>query len=92
MKSIELLYSLCKEIGVGPPGLPFYKIFIVHPRKKKLNQNDVEFDLSIGHALVPFLFFPLINKKCMVDHVHPPRSVMYPGYPPKFIYINIFLT
>ena len=32
-------------------GPPFHKIFIIHPTKKNLNQNDVEFDLSIGHAL-----------------------------------------
>ena len=36
VKSLELLYSLRKEIGA---------------------QNDVEFDFSIGHALVLFMFF-----------------------------------
>ena len=58
MKSLELLYSLCKEIGAGPLWPPFCKIFFIHSRKKIVsNQNDVEFDLSIGHALVLFPFF-----------------------------------
>ena len=37
------------------PKFPIF--FIIHPRKKKSNQNDVEFDFSIGHALVVFQFF-----------------------------------
>ena len=40
-------------MGAGPP---FHKFFIIQPRKNFLNQNDVEFDLSIGHALVLFPF------------------------------------
>ena len=51
---LELLYSLRKEIGARPP---FCKIFIIHPRKKFLHQNDIEFHLSIGHALLLFPFF-----------------------------------
>ena len=50
-----------------------------------LNQNDVEFDLSIGHALVLFLFF--FNNKKNVQwtmYVPPPLS--------KYIYIDIFWT
>ena len=43
-------------------GPPFPTFFIIHPRKKKLNQNDVEFDLSIGHALVHLKNF-LNNKQ-----------------------------
>ena len=42
---------------MGPPLCPFGNFFITHPRKKNLNQNDVEFDFSIGHALVLFPFF-----------------------------------
>ena len=38
-------------------GAPFSYFFIIHPRKKNLNENDVEFELSIGHALVLFQFF-----------------------------------
>ena len=40
-------------MGVGPP---VRKIFIIYPMKIFFNQNDVEFDLSIGHALVLFFF------------------------------------
>ena len=54
---LELLYSLWKQIGVGLPGTPFCKIFIIHPTRKKLNQNDLELDFSTGHALVLFPFF-----------------------------------
>ena len=77
---LELLYSPHKKIGAGPP---FCKIFIIHPRKFFLNQNYVEFDLSIGHARVLFPFFLIINNKCTVDHVHPST------YPPK-IHISIY--
>ena len=79
---LELLYTLRKKIGAGPP---VHNFFIIHPRIFFLNQN-VEFDLSIGHALVLFPIFGIINKKCTVDHVRPSPS------PPKFIYINIFWT
>ena len=72
---LELLYSLCKEIGAGPLGPPFCKFFIIHPRKKNLNQNDVEFDLNIGHALVHFIFFWIINEKL---YGGPTTSLMYP--------------
>ena len=57
MKSIRTtiqLYSLRKEIGAG---LPVCKIFLIHPWNFFLNQNGVEFYLSIGRALVFFLFF-----------------------------------
>ena len=33
MKSIELLYSFCKEIGAISPGPHFHNIFIIHPKK-----------------------------------------------------------
>ena len=40
MKSMRT--TIRKEIEVGPagPGAPFPNFFIIHPRKKKLNQND----------------------------------------------------
>ena len=34
MKSIRTTISIRKEIGAEPPGAPFPKIFIIHPRKK----------------------------------------------------------
>ena len=48
--------SIAKEIRVGHLWAPFRKFFIIHARKKKLNQNDLEFNFSIGHALVLFPF------------------------------------
>ena len=80
--------------------LSFHKEFIQHNRnnvlhntksflftlgKKYLNQNDVEFDLSIGHALVLFQFFLIIHKICTVDDVRPPLRT-----PSKFKYISIY--
>ena len=41
-------------MGVGPS---FHKIFIIHLGKIVLDENNVEFDFSIGHALVLFPFF-----------------------------------
>ena len=38
-------------------GPDFQNIFIIHPRGNFLNKNDVEFDISIGQALVLFPFF-----------------------------------
>ena len=48
--------------------------------KKKLNQNDVEFDFSIGHTLVLFRFFLIINKKCTLEYVHPPPRTHQNSY------------
>ena len=65
---------------------PFlFNFFILYPRKKILNQNDVEFDFSIGDALVVFPLFWIINKKCSMDHVCPPR-------PPQNSYISIYFV
>ena len=77
---LELLYSLRKGIGAGPPIVKFL-LFIIG--KKIWNQNNVEFDLSMEtnatyNALVLFPFFWIINKKCTVDHVRPSP------YPKKF--------
>ena len=58
-------------LGVGR------KSWYIIIRKKIWNQNDVEFDLSIGHALVLFPFFLIINKKCTVNHVRQPRTPQY---------------
>ena len=84
----ELLYSLRKEIAVGPPWGPLFIIFLLFIIGKffLINQNDVEFDLSIDHALVLIPFFWIINKKCIVEYVHPPIPL------PKFIYIDTFWT
>ena len=51
----ELLYSLSKKMGARPPGATFSYIFLLFIRGINFrNQNDVEFDFSIGHALVLF--------------------------------------
>ena len=49
---LELLYSLSKKIGPH-----FRNFFVIHPRKNFLNQNDAEFDFSIGNDIVLFLGF-----------------------------------
>ena len=50
---LELLYTLPKKLRVHP----LFIIFLLYIlRKTVLNQNDVEFDCSIDHALVLFLF------------------------------------
>ena len=43
-------------MGAGPLGAPFRNIFIINPMEKIEYLNDVEFDFSIGHALVLFPF------------------------------------
>ena len=50
---LELLYSIHNEIGAGPP---FHKFFIILVFLGG-DQNDIEFDLSIGHALIFFSVF-----------------------------------
>ena len=55
---------------MGPPVVKFW-LFIL----ENLNQNDVEFDLSIGYALALFLFF-FNNKQIM--HSGPCKSLSYP--------------
>ena len=63
---------------------PLFLIFLLFILKKLLNQNNVEFDFSIGYALALFAFILIINKKCKVIHVR------LPCHPQKFIYIDIF--
>ena len=63
---------------------PFLNFFIIHLRNFFLHQNDVEFDFSIGHALVLFAFFKIINKKYNVDHARPNRH-------PRNWHISIYL-
>ena len=50
---LALLYSIRKEIGVGPLG-PLFIIFLLFILGKTNLKNDVEFDFSIGHALFHF--------------------------------------
>ena len=71
MKSIRTTILTSKAIFVN------FLLFILEIFFK--NQNDVEFDLSIGHALVVFPFLSIINKKCKVNHVTnpPPRNPNY---------------
>ena len=57
MKSIRTIIHFVKKMDRGPLGLPFRKNFIIHPSIFFLNQNDVEFYLIIGHALLLFPFF-----------------------------------
>ena len=68
---------------MGPSLAPFRNFFIIHPRKKHVNQNDVEFDFSIGHALVFFCFLNNKQKKGQWNMYIPP-------VPSKFIYIDTF--
>ena len=64
----------------------FVKLLLFILGKKKVNQNDVEFDFSICHALALFPFF-LYNKQKMYGGI----CTSLP-YPPKFMYIDIFWT
>ena len=61
VKSIRttIQYSLRKEIGAGPLGTLFTKFLLFILGKNFLNQNDVEFDISIGMPLYFFRVFPI---------------------------------
>ena len=48
-------------------GTLFVKFLLFILGKFVLNENNVEFDFSIGHALVLFPFFWIINKKWTGD-------------------------
>ena len=54
MKSIRTTILTSEKKQKRPLETPFPKMFIIHPRIFFLNKNDVEFDFSIGHALVLF--------------------------------------
>ena len=41
----------------GPFDPSFHNMFIIHPRKRILDENDVEIDFRMGHVL---LRFPLL--------------------------------
>ena len=53
---LELLYLFPIKNSLGLPAPHFRNFFIIHHRKKMLNQKDVEFDFNIGHALLLFPF------------------------------------
>ena len=50
-------------VSGAPLGPLFVKFVLFILGKIVLNENNVEFDFSIGHALVLFPFFLIINKK-----------------------------
>ena len=66
-------------MGVGPL---FVKFLLFILAKIVLNENNVEFDFRIGHALVLSIF---LNNEQKVNEGSPPS-------PPKCIYIDIFWT
>ena len=58
MKSIRTTILTLKRNRSGAPlGPGFVKKLLFILGKIVLNQNDVEFDFSIGHAIVLFPFF-----------------------------------
>ena len=76
---LELLYSLRKEIGAGPPGDPFIvKILLFILRIFLKNQNDVKFDFCIGHAHVLFCFLWIIKIKQKGEPCNPWIITKYP--------------
>ena len=77
MKSIRTTILTSYRNRREAPWVPrFQKFLLFILQNFLLNQNDVEFDLNIGHALVLFQFFRIINKKCTVEFVHPPSRTL----------------
>ena len=62
MKSIRTTNTHFIKTGVFPFCSLFIKFLLFILEKKPLNQNDVEFDFSMGHALVLFLCLWIIKK------------------------------
>ena len=63
MKSIRTTILTSKRNrSWAPRGPPFVKCLIFILGKNVFNQNDVEFDLTIGHAHVLFSFFLIKTK------------------------------
>ena len=60
---------ITKKIEWGPLGPPVRYFFIIHPMKKMLDENYVDFDFRIAHVLVFFQFLQIINEKCRINHV-----------------------
>ena len=61
-----------------PPGHPLpslYVKFLISIIEKKLNENYVEFDFSMGTVLVIFSFFWMDNAPC--PHIGPPQFVKH---------------
>ena len=83
MISITTAILLLNKIWPGPSGPNFRNFFIIYPMKILKDQNDVEFDFSISHALASFRFF-MNNKQNNL------RWTMYP-FPthPWNLYISI---
>ena len=73
----------CKRGPLGPPYF-FFLLFIMG--KKLINQNDIEFNFSIGHACVLFPFLRIIDKKMKDEQCNPPTN------PQKLIYIDIYIV
>ena len=77
---LELLYSLHKEIEVGPP---FPKIFIIHLRKKPFKSKWCRIWFKYRSCSCTFSFFWIIKKNVRWNIYVPPEI---------HIYIGIFCT
>ena len=65
MKSIGTTILTSYRNRSRSPVAPFFLKFLLFILGKNvLNLNDVEFDFSIGHALVLFQFLRIISQKC----------------------------
>ena len=80
-----------------PLSPPMCKTFNIHRRKKKLNENYVEFYFSLGIVLVIFSFFWMVNDLvcvppplCRMSHVFSkhPLCGMFPFF---FFYSHTFV-
>ena len=60
MISVRTTIVTLKNVS-GAPRSPCFIIFLLFILGIFLNQNDVEFDFWIGHALVLFIFLWIIN-------------------------------
>ena len=88
-------------IGAAPMAHIFVTFISFTLGKKLLNENDVEFDLWIGHVLVIFPFLWIINEKskvpmywCQRDHSSFKKTFLFDIFMQwhphkKFIYIDI---
>ena len=80
VKSIRttIQYALWKEIGAGGPlGTLCTKFLLFIVGKFFLNQNDVEFDISIGMPLYFFRVFPIPPLKFIYIYLLDIRHYFY---------------
>ena len=87
--SLGVLYDINENYYTRHPLITIFVHFYYSPKEKKLlDENDVEFDCTIGHVLTMFPFLWIEKEKCQENHspLRPPLKSLY-----IYMYIIVYI-